>query len=137
MKILIVGGGLAGMTSAALLHRQGNEVVIIDTALEYRHIGFGIYLWNFGRQVLEELGIAKEVLNKSYLVPGAALQNVRYETLLYLSYANRGKYRPMSVSRADLHQSLRAVVKDIPIRFKTTFTSLDQDVSGVSVQFSD
>lgn len=136
MKILIVGGGIAGMTAAALLHRQGHDVLIVDTAPEYRHIGFGIYLWHYGRQVLDELGIGHQLLGKEYMLPRALIQNVHYKTLNYLPYNLYGSYRPISIHRADLHEGLRQTVANVPVRFNTTVKALTQNNTGVTVEFS-
>jgi len=137
MKVLIVGGGIAGMTAAAFLHRQGNDVLIVDNAPEYRHIGFGLYLWHYGRQVLDELGIGHHLLGKEYMLPGMALQNVRYKTLSYLPASAYGRYRPVSIHRADLHEGLRETVADVPVRFNTTVNAVTQEAGGVLVKFSD
>ncbi len=137
MKILIIGGGIAGMAAATLLHRQGNNVQIVDIAPGYHHIGFGLYLWNFGREILDELGIGHSLMSKACLIPGADCQNIRYKTLFYLSYSSAGKYRPVSVYRADLHQYLRDAASEVPVKFNTTFTSIEQNEGGVEVSFND
>lgn len=137
MKILIVGGGIAGMAAAALLHRQGNDVLIVDTAPEYRHIGFGIYLWHYGRRVLDELGIGHHLLGKEYMLPRAVIQNVKYKTLNFLPYSLYGHYRPVSIHRADLHEGLQETVADVPVRFNTTVKAITQDATAVTVQFND
>lgn len=137
MKVLVVGGGIAGMAAAALLHRQGHDVLVVDNAPEYRHIGFGIYLWHYGRQVLNELGIGHDLLKKEYMLSRAVIQNARGRTLNYLPYSAYGSYRPVSIHRADLHEGLRAAVAGVPVRFGTTVAEIAQDDAGVTVRFSD
>lgn len=137
MKILIVGGGIAGMAVAALLHRQNHNVQVVDTAPEYRHIGFGLLLWHYGRRVLDELGIGHHLLGKEYMLPRAVIQNTSYKPLNYIPYSSYGDYRPVSIHRADLHEGLREVVANIPVRFNTSVKAISQNDKEVTVHFSD
>src|SRR5262249_46373148 len=42
MKLLIVGGGIGGLTTALMLHRLGIDVDIYEQAEELRELGVGI-----------------------------------------------------------------------------------------------
>lgn len=137
IKILIVGGGIAGMAAAALLHRQGHEVLVIDTAPEYRNIGFGLSMWHSGRQVLGELGVNQQLSGKEYAVPRAIFVNAQHKNMYNNLYYLYGDYQPITIHRADLHEALREAVKDVPVRFGTTLESIAQDDSGVTVEFND
>ena len=60
----IVGAGLAGLTAAAVLARQGFSVCVHERSSELREIGAGIYLKQNSVQVLKSLG-AYESLKES------------------------------------------------------------------------
>lgn len=137
MKILIVGGGIAGMALAALLKKKGIAPLIVDTAPEWRHIGFGIYLWRNGRSVLQEIGIEHHLLGKEYLIPGVLIKNRHGQLLKQVPFSFFGAHRPTSIHRADLHEGLRSAIADVPVRFHTTITALEQDKVGVRVTFND
>jgi 2-polyprenyl-6-methoxyphenol hydroxylase-like FAD-dependent oxidoreductase len=56
MRVLIVGGGVAGLALAAMLARQGREPVVVERAGSYRDSGYGIALYPFGSAVLHGIG---------------------------------------------------------------------------------
>lgn len=68
--ILVIGGGPAGATAAALLAEAGHDVVILEKAQHPRfHIGESLLPANL--PLLERLGIAAEVAAIGVKKPGA------------------------------------------------------------------
>lgn len=57
MRILIIGGGMAGWTLAGLLRARGLRVTLIERVERYSHAGFGIGLYPFSANTLRETGV--------------------------------------------------------------------------------
>ena len=57
-RALIVGSGIAGVTSAYALGKAGWDVTILEKAPDVRklYVGSGIHLWNNTMRALGELG---------------------------------------------------------------------------------
>jgi 2-polyprenyl-6-methoxyphenol hydroxylase-like FAD-dependent oxidoreductase len=56
MNIVIAGGGLVGLTTAALLREAGHDVTVAEQASEIRAVGAGIGLWENALRILDRVG---------------------------------------------------------------------------------
>ena len=139
MKILIVGAGIAGLTVAALLKKRGYTPVIIEKAHTLGTIGFSIGIWNNGRRVLQELGIAEEFDKKGYPLPEYSIANGKGIVLkLYHFEEFVKKYWPprVQISRTEFYELLRNALGNLPIHTGTTIQSLHQNSDSVEVLLS-
>jgi 2-polyprenyl-6-methoxyphenol hydroxylase-like FAD-dependent oxidoreductase len=109
--ILIVGGGLGGLTAALALAQRGSPVRVLEGAPEFGAIGYGI---QFGPNVfhaLDRIGVTEVVLEKAD-APSAVLmidaltgkEVTRVST--GSSFRARFKYPYIIVHRIDLHNVL-------------------------------
>jgi len=63
-KILISGGGIAGLCTAIALLKQGHEVKVFERASEISAVGAGIALAANAMKVLRVLGLEEEIIAK-------------------------------------------------------------------------
>ena len=56
-RILIVGGGIAGLSLAAALHQQGFTPELVERNPSWPAVGAGIHLHANGMRVLRALGL--------------------------------------------------------------------------------
>ena len=109
--IVIVGGGLGGLTTALALGRAGRRVRILEQAPEFGAIGYGIQLGPNVVPMFESLGISDAVLRKGD-VPDACLMVDAYSgeeiTRIPLGPPFRARFRHpyVIIHRVDLHQVL-------------------------------
>jgi 2-polyprenyl-6-methoxyphenol hydroxylase-like FAD-dependent oxidoreductase len=57
MRMLISGGGVAGLTLANFLHRYGFEPVVVEQAAGMRRDGYAIDFFGTGYDVAERMGL--------------------------------------------------------------------------------
>lgn len=62
MRVAIVGGGLAGLGTAAALRRTGHEVKLFEQADELRASGLAINFWSNATSLMPQFGIAPSEL---------------------------------------------------------------------------
>jgi len=89
MRVLdvgIVGCGTAGPAAALFLARQGHRVTIYEKVREPRPVGAGIILQPTGQAVLEQLGLADEVIARGDKLDGLRVVREGAGLLLDLRY---------------------------------------------------
>ena len=60
-NVLIIGGGIGGLTAALAFHRKGWDVAVYEAAPELLPVGKGIWVSANAMQVLNKLGLAASV----------------------------------------------------------------------------
>jgi 2-polyprenyl-6-methoxyphenol hydroxylase-like FAD-dependent oxidoreductase len=61
LRVIIVGGGLVGLTAAIAFKRLGAQVTLIEQAPEIRAAGASINLWKNALNVFDDLGIGEQI----------------------------------------------------------------------------
>jgi 2-polyprenyl-6-methoxyphenol hydroxylase-like FAD-dependent oxidoreductase len=137
--ILIVGGGIGGLTVGRALLRQGFTVELVERSSAWRTEGGGIAIQPNGMRMLRTLGLSKAVEQA-----GAQLDHwyfcdevgeVLSENDLEAVWGDVGPF--IGIERTRLQQILVAGIEGIPHRLSTSIRSLTQDGDRVSVTFSD
>lgn len=83
MKVLIIGGGIGGLTTALMLHARGIECEVFEQSREIRELGVGINVLPHAIRELAALG----------LLPGLDAVAVRTRELIYLNRLGQEVWR--------------------------------------------
>src|ERR1700691_3319032 len=109
--ILIVGGGLGGLTTALALARHGRTSRVLEGAPEFGAIGYGIQFGPNVFHVFDRIGVTDAVLAASDS-PAAVLMidALTGKELIRIptgpSFRARFKYPYITIHRIDLHNVL-------------------------------
>jgi 3-hydroxybenzoate 6-monooxygenase len=144
--IIIVGGGLGGLTTALALARHGFTVRVLEGAPEFGAIGFGI---QFGPNVfhaLDRIGVSAAVLEKADAPPAVLMidalngkEVTRVATGLP-EFRARFKYPYIIIHRIDLHNALLDACRRDPLITlvgDAMVTRFDEGGDGVTVKTED
>ena len=71
--ILVVGGGLGGLTAALALARHGRAVRVLEGAPAFGAIGYGIQFGPNVFHVLDRIGVSDAVLEKADFPPAVLM----------------------------------------------------------------
>jgi 2-polyprenyl-6-methoxyphenol hydroxylase-like FAD-dependent oxidoreductase len=138
MRILIVGGGISGLTLAGLLQQRGFKPTLVERAPEYGSVGYIIVLWPSGSRILKGLGLYRKLLDVGLPFSTYNVWNEKGEMLRSYSVETvTEKYGPMiSIYRPELINILREAVDPASIRMNTTVEKIRQTPAEVFVTFS-
>jgi 2-polyprenyl-6-methoxyphenol hydroxylase-like FAD-dependent oxidoreductase len=140
-KILIVGGGIAGMASAIRFGEAGVAVDLVDIDPEWRVYGAGITITGPTLRAYKRLGLIEAIKaegaitngSRIFRFDGVHLQDLDEPALEEGLPATGGIMRPV------LHRIMQARVKELgtSVRLGITVSALENDGEGVDVTFSD
>lgn len=139
MRVLIVGGGIGGLTLAAALQQRGIEARVVERTPRFSPVGAGIVLGVNAMKVMSQIGVAEAIAARGIEVGVARVADFRGRTLTALDFQAlpRDVGRAIAIHRAALHEAILTGVRSDSIRLGTTVAELTQETDGVRVQFSD
>jgi 2-polyprenyl-6-methoxyphenol hydroxylase-like FAD-dependent oxidoreductase len=137
--ILVVGGGIAGLTTAAALHRHGFTTELVERQQSWHALGAGFLVQANGMRMLLSLGLAAGVEDAGVVVRRWQFYDeqgeVLSETDLEELWGDAGPC--VGIERSKLQRALLPGVGNLRCRLGTSVISLVQDDRRVSVGFSD
>lgn len=138
MKILIVGGGIAGITLAHLLQKK-HQITIIEKGPAWRTIGYGVGIWKNGLDILRKLSLDQNFWNSGYPVRQGATLSSKGEIQFQMSFETNEKDQPIAITfeREILHEAIHRKLENVAIKFNTTIKSINQLDSEAEAEFGD
>lgn len=142
-NVLIVGGGIAGMSAALALHKRGVQVTLLDADPNWRVYGAGISITGMSLRAFDDLGVLEDIRESGYVHGGMRP--------LQLDGSNLGPPRPAlsldsppvllggGILRPVLHDILSRRVREanIVVQLGCSVASFKQDTEGVDVTLTD
>jgi 2-polyprenyl-6-methoxyphenol hydroxylase-like FAD-dependent oxidoreductase len=142
MKVLISGGGIAGLTLAYRLHHHGHQPLVVERSAKVRDEGYMIDFVDPGYEASEKMGILPELQGIHYQIPRLAFIDAAGKEKFSIDYAALRKNlfggRHFNFTRGELERLLYSRIEDrVPVRFGTEVEYVEQDEAQVVVRFTD
>ena len=141
LNILVIGGGIGGLTSAIALRQSGHRVTVIERDPDWSVYGVGIIQQSNVIRAMDQLGLLQD-----YLSAGVTFEKVAIHAPDGTKVAEvptprltEGLPANVGIGRPALHKILgqRTIAGGAEVRLGITATTLDDDGAGVDVGFSD
>lgn len=141
--VLIIGGGIGGLTMALALHERGIPCRVFEGASAFQPLGVGINMMPHAIRVLSSLGL-EDKLNRFGVEAKEFAYFNRHGQKIFTEPCGRFagyEYPHFSIHRADLHQVLYdAVVARLgadAVSLGHRCVGVEQDDGSVTVRFED
>ncbi|MBZ5610288.1 MAG: FAD-dependent monooxygenase [Acidobacteriia bacterium] len=138
MKVIVIGAGIAGLTTAIALRKAGIDVEIYEKVRELREVGAGISLWANAIRALDQLGLGSAIRDRSVSYARTALRRsdgtVIIESPLEEIVSRLGAAM-IVLHRAELMALLSASVQDA-IHLDHECTGFEQKDDAVVARFA-
>ncbi len=140
-RVLIVGGGIAGLSLAISLHQKGIQAEIVEVKETWTVYGVGIIIQSNVIRAMHNLGILDKFLDQAYPFENSVVYLPNGQKIVHPSARLAGPQYPpnVGIARIALHKVLVASVGEarIPVRLGVTLDSYTETDSGVTVHFTD
>ena len=139
-EVLILGGGIGGLTLALALHSRGIACRVVEQAAAITALGVGVNLLPHSMKHLTLLGLAPAIAHIAVETMEATFFNRFGQHIYGEPLGTRAGYDwpQYSIHRGDLHLTLLAAFKarvgEARLHLGQRCTSVDQDVGGVSAR---
>jgi 5-methylphenazine-1-carboxylate 1-monooxygenase len=139
--VIVVGGGIGGLTLALCLHRAGVPVRVFEAVPKVTQVGVGITLLPHATRVLAELGLLDQLVALGVPTVDSVFYN-RFGQFVYREPTGRRAglaWPQIAMHRADLYEVLLEAVRrrlgDDRVTFDARFVGVDQEDGRVHAHF--
>jgi 2-polyprenyl-6-methoxyphenol hydroxylase-like FAD-dependent oxidoreductase len=135
-RVLVVGGGIAGLATAHALGRNGIPCDVIERSTAWSHPGAGMYLPANAVRALDDLGFGEALRHRAREITQQRLLDSQGRELLEVDLADLwGPTGPcLAIGRRDLHEIMR---ENLLVRLGVTATRLQDEDSRIRATLSD
>lgn len=139
-RFTIIGGGIAGLTTAIALNKAGIETLIFEAAPEIKAIGAGLVLAANAIKAFQKLGISEEIVTYGRLLPSFSVYNQKGELITRTDSRVISKKNGMdnfTIHRSKLHALLLSKLSADKIQTNKRAIDIEQKGNSIMIKFQD
>ncbi len=139
-KVIIIGGGIAGLTTALALHQKSIEFEVYEAVPELKTVGAGISLAGNAMRELHKLGVGEDVKKRGHIIHSMKITDATGKMIsemdaekLSVSYGLDN----VAIHRAELHESLLKSIPASRVITNKKAIGFEQQSEEVTILFDD
>jgi 2-polyprenyl-6-methoxyphenol hydroxylase-like FAD-dependent oxidoreductase len=135
--ILIAGGGIGGLTLAALLRRRGRPCLVLERSSRFAPVGAGLVLQPNAIRALRIGGIESEIIGRGSVTERLQIRDYRGRILSSVpgaAFLARFQAGVVGFHRATLHAALLDLIEPGSVRLDASVRSFGETSSGIFVE---
>ncbi|TMJ34987.1 MAG: FAD-binding protein [Alphaproteobacteria bacterium] len=140
-RVLVVGGGVGGLTAATAFAQRGVDVVLIERRPSFDLPGIGLGQPANALRVYDALGALAEILAAGFVYDHMGIFDPSRELIVHHKFLLGDDRIPAvcALSRQRLHEILLAAAQraGVEVRLGLAFTGIEQRADRVQVELSD
>jgi 2-polyprenyl-6-methoxyphenol hydroxylase-like FAD-dependent oxidoreductase len=136
MRVVIIGGGIGGLTLALALRREGFEPAVYERAPALLEVGAAIAVWPNAFRVLEKLGLGETVLARAGRIRRARWLGRDGRQYNHFKFPETG-WPAVALHRADLQGALLHELPAESVHLGKTFAGFEAGREEVRARFDD
>src|SRR5436305_5739297 len=136
MRIVIVGGGIGGLSAALALRREGFEPQVFEQAPALLEVGAAIAVWPNAMRVLRSLNLSDAVTARGGLLKHARWLGRDGRVFNHFPFPDED-VPGVALHRADLQGTLLRALPPDSIHLGKTFEGFSQEHDEVRARFAD
>lgn len=133
----ILGGGIAGLTTALALRQAGIEATVIEAAPEFRPVGAGIVLAVNAMRAYRQLGLYDTLLAAGNRVEQISIYDEKGDIINRTFTPGVEGLTNLAIHRAELHRVLLEALGDAPIITGRRSRNIEETGQGYRLRFED
>lgn len=130
-KVVIVGGGIGGLTAALAFHHFGWQVEVLERAPELSEIGAGIQISPNGMKVFRAMGLEEQIAKNAFQPEALEMRFGRSGRQIFRIEAQKAIIERWGAPYLHLHRAdLISALKDLLLRRQPRAVRLDAAVTS-------
>ncbi|KAG0054094.1 hypothetical protein BGZ83_011978 [Gryganskiella cystojenkinii] len=139
-KVIIAGGGIAGLSLGVMLERAGIDFLILEAREDVQPLGAVISIQPSVMKVMEQLGLMDDLVRQSNVMTGVNLLDHKLSRMCHLDVGFAGErygYDTLTIVRPKLYDILLSRIPAYKILFSKRVISTVQNKDGVKIRCKD
>jgi len=139
-RILIIGGGIAGLTTALALQKMNLDFIVLEAVPEIKAVGAGISLAGNAMRALKKLGVDEEVKRRGHLISSMIIEDDKGKRISIMDAEKLSREHGLdnvAIHRADLHQVLLTSIDTNRIVTGKKAIDFSEEPGGITISFDD